>query len=284
MGLRIRYENSLGTVEMQGNGEKSIRITSIEGLGPAEREYEVSTFSGYDGQETLSSRALPRVVSIGAEISHTNHKSFVKNALKVLNQPGHLVVEDDDFSRRLFCNQVRIPDLERIIRGRLSTIAIQFVCDNPFFEDGNVSKVALYQRTKNLYGTFSLPMCFGETVMGATINNVGNHEIEPIFTILCPWELENAETVTISNDTTGEKIKLSYTPQKDDLITIDVKNRTIVSNKTGNLINNLSDDTFLGDFKVVFGENHISVLVGDIASGFVVECEYSNLYDEAVIV
>ncbi len=280
MGLLVKYKNLLGTVEMCG----AIRVTRIEGLGLAEKEYDVAIFSGYDGQETVFSRALPRYITIGLEFFSKNQTELVKNTLRILSQPGYLFIEDDNFSRKIFCNQINAPAPERVLKGQISTLVVQFTCDNPYFEDGQDSRIPLYRRTKNLFGTFSLPMAFGETLMGETIRNVGDFSIEPIITINCIKKLETEETVVITNKTTGKSIQFAYTPQGNDEIIIDIKNRTIVSNISGNLINNLSDDSFLGDFVLALGDNDVSVLVGDASSGFAVECRLSNLYDEAVIV
>lgn len=284
MGLLIKYRNSLGTIEMCGDRGKEIRVTSLEGMGPAEKEYDVAIFSGYDGQETISSRALPRYITIGMEFFSRNQAELVKNTLKILSQPGYLIIEDGNFSRRIFCNQIKAPAPERILRGQISTLVVQFICDNPYFEDGQESGTSLYRRTKNLFGKFSLPRVFGETATGETINNVGVFPIEPIIAINCLKKLDKEETVIIANKTTGKSIKFTYAPKGNDEIIIDIKNRTIISNTLGNLINNLSDDSFLGDFVLVLGKNDISVSVGNVSSGFAVECRFSNLYDEAVIV
>ncbi len=284
MGLLVKYKNSLGTVEMCGDICRDIRVTSIEGLGLSEKEYDVAIFSGYDGQETVFSRALPRYITIGMEFFSKNQTELVKNTLKILSQPGYLFIEEDGFSRKIFCNQIKAPAPERVLKGQISTLVVQFICDNPFFEDGQDNRIPLYKRTKNLFGTFSLPMAFGETIMGETIINFGDFPVEPIIAINCNKKLEVEETVTIANKTTGKRIQFTYMPQGNDEITIDIKNRMIFSNTLGNLINNLSDDSFLGDFVLILGANDISVLVGDAASGFAVECRFSNLYNEAVIV
>lgn len=284
MALMIKYKNSLGTVEISGDSAKDIRLTAIDGLGIVEREYITAFFSGYDGQETVSSRALPRTVTLSAEISGRDISAIAAKTLRILREPGWLYIEKDEISRRIYCNQVKIPDPVGILRGRIAEFAVQFVCDNPYFEDGCESTVPLYMRTKNLSTPFTLPEVFGTTVMGAVIKNQGDCDIEPRIYIHCPKALQSAETVEITNNTTGVRIVLEYAPKAGDEITVDIKNRKIVSSITGNLLNNLSDDTFLGDFILDIGINDLSVIVGDIQSEFTVECKYSNIYCEAVIV
>ena len=284
MELMIKYKNSQGTVEISGNSANPIRLTDADGLGIVGREYIAAYYSGYDGQETVSSRALPRTVTLKAEICGNNISDIAAKSLRILKEPGWLYIKDGEIYRRIYCNQVIIPDPTRVLKGRIAGLVVQFVCDNPYFEDGCESTIPLYMRTKNLRTPFTLPTAFGTTVMGARVNNQGDCTIEPWIYIICPKELQNAETVIITNNTTGARIVLEYAPKAGDEITVDIKNRKIASSITGNLLNNLSDDTFLGDFILEKGVNDLSVFVGDVQSEFTVECKYSNIYCEAVIV
>ncbi len=284
MKLVIIYKNSQGTVEISGDSSKSIRVTEVDGLGIAEREYITANVSGYDGQETISSRVLPRAVTLSVEICDEDVRASVSRVLRILSNPGWLYIEKGEVQRRIYCNQVKIPDPVRVLKGKIAKLAVQFVCDNPYFEDERESAVPLYVQTKNLSTPFTLPAVFGTTTMGAVIKNQGDCVIEPRIYINCPKELHNAETVIITNNTTGKKIVLEYAPCAEDKITVDIKNRKIESGITGNLLSNLSDDTFLGDFVLEKGINDLSVVVGDIQSAFTVECKYSNIYCEAVVV
>ncbi len=284
MQLVIKFKNSYGTFEISGNSSKSIRLEEIEGLGIVEREYITAYFAGYDGQETISSRALPRTVTLSAEICGEDITAIARKTLRILSKPGWLYVESGESCRRIYCNQVKIPDPVRVLKGRIAKLAVQFVCDNPYFEDECESTVPLYMRTKNLSTPFTLPAVFGSTIMGAVIKNQGDCVIEPCIFISCPKELTAAETVTITNNTTGKKLVLEYAPLAGDKITVDIKNRKIESSITGNLLNSLSEDTFLGDLILERGINDLSVIVGNVQSDFLVECKYSNLYCEAVIV
>jgi hypothetical protein len=280
----LNFKNSLGTVEISGNSENSIRLLDADGLGIADREYIAAIFSGYDGQETISSRMLPRTVTVRAEICGGDITDIAAKTLRILNEPGWLYIKNGKTHRRIYCNQVKIPDPVRILKGRISEFAVQWVCDNPYFEDYCPSTVPLYMRTKKLSTPFTLPTAFGTTVTGALVNNIGDCDIEPCIYINCPKKLQNSETVILTNNTTGARIVLAYAPKEGDRITLDIKNRKIMSSITGNLLSNLSDDTFLGDFVLVKGTNDLSVFVGNTELNYTVECQYSNSYYEAVIV
>ena len=283
MSLTLTYKNDFGTVTINGTGKGAVRLCGIDGLGIASNEYITAVYTGQDGQSTLSARVLPRCITLALEVTGDNFAKTLKDTLKVLSRQGMLYIESENLSRRIQCNQVQIPDVDRILKGKISTIAVQFVCDNPYFEDSEDIVLPLYGRYKGLETPFSMPCVFGEIIAGAQIENVGDLDVDPQITLYYPDLLENAENVTVVNTTTGKGICLDYAPQAGDIVVIDVKSRTITSSKSGNLLNYISADTFLGDFVLKRGINQISVSLGDVTSGFAVQCRYSNLYQEAVI-
>ncbi len=285
MGLTITYKDELGTVTMQGGGcDCPLRITAIEGLGLVAREYNSAVYSGYDGQQTLGSRAAARSITLALEVQSRNAAECVRDALRVFGQSGMLYIKNEDLDRRIYCSQVQIPDVTRVLRGNIATFAVQFVCDNPFFEDADDTVVPLYRRTKLLKSPFVLPAVFGEIVLGGNIEIKGTTSVEPVISIYYPKALEGVESIILTNQTTGKSVQLDYAPCANETVTIDIKNRKVDSSLNGNLINYLTKDTFLGDFVLARGKNIISVNVGDVTSGFTIECKYNNLYSEAVIV
>ncbi|MBE7024240.1 MAG: hypothetical protein E7412_07240 [Ruminococcaceae bacterium] len=284
MKLDIRFKNSSGEIQLSGGKNPLVRLTEIFGLGLVEKEYRTAVFPGYDGQETVSERALPRTITISAEFCGNNISSNIETALKVLESSGYLYIETERFSRRIFCNQIRVSEPERILRGEISNMAVQFVCDSPFFEDSIETVVPLYERTKNLETEFSLPCIFGSVSMGTIVRNTGNRKIEPIIILYCPDSSLNSDTVTLRNVTTGKTLVLEHNVEKNEIITIDIKNRTVLSNLSGNILYKLSDDSFLGDFCFEPGKNTVEVALGDASYGFFVECRYVNLHCEAVMI
>ena len=285
MSLIITYKNELGEVVMKGGGsDATFRITAIEGLGLVARDYSAAVYSGYDGQETLNSRNQARTITIGIEVMDKDVTYAVRSALHVLSREGTLYIKNDNTDRRIRCSQVQIPDVTRVLQGEIASFGIQLVCDSPYFEDGTDTVVPLYRRTKLLKTPFTFPAVFGDIVVGATIRILGTASVEPIITLYYPSPLEGVERIVITNETTGASIKLDYAPQANDTVTIDIKNRKILSSVSGNLINYLAEDTFLGDFALVYGVNVLSVDLGDVTSGFTIECRYNNLYNEAVVV
>ncbi len=284
MSLKMIYKNELGEVVMHGSGSSELRILGVEGLGIVEREYNTAVFSGYDGQQTLGSRAVARTISLVLEAVGKNAESIVRNALEVFGKSGVLYIENGESKRRILCSQIYIPDVTRILRKQIASFAVQLVCDNPYFEDAEDTIVPLYQREKLLSTPFALPSKFGRIVLGADIDVSGAISAEPVITLYYPEALGESEYVLISNKTTGRSIRLDYQPKAGDTVVVEITNRTVTSSISGNIINCISDETFLGDFTLEKGHNFVTVEAGDIAPAFTVECRYNNLYSEAVVV
>lgn len=285
MSLTITYKNECGTVVMQGGGKQSpLRVTAIDGLGLLTKEYTVATYTGYDGQETISSRATARSITLAVELYSSNAPKIMRDILMIFNREGYLYIQNEDIDRRIKCNQVQCPDASRVLKGQLATFAVQFVCDNPYFEDSVNTSIPIYKRVKLLQSPFTLDTMFGDIIKGATIQILGSVPVEPVISLYYPSAQDSAESIIVKNETTGAEINLTYSPKENDMITIDIKNRKVTSAISGNLINCLSLDTFLGDFVLVAGLNTLSVNMGDVDAKFTIECQYNNLYSEAVIV
>lgn len=284
MSLKMIYKNELGEVIMHGSGISQLRILGVEGLSLVEKEYSTAIFSGYDGQQTLGSRAVARTINLVLEAVGKNTESIVRNALEVFGRSGVLYIENGVSNRRICCNQIYIPDVTRILRRQIVSFAVQLVCDNPYFEDADDTVVPLYSREKLLSTPFTLPTTFGRIVMGADINVSGAISAEPVITLYYPKALNGEEYVLITNKTTGKSIRLDYKPHTNDTVIVDIKNRMVTSSISGNIINCISDETFLGDFTLGKGYNFITVEAGDMDREFTVECRYNNLYSEAVVV
>ncbi len=283
MGLELRFANELGEVLMTGSDRSSVRIKEIEGLAPPAIEYNAAVYAEYDGQQTISKRASARAITVSLELVSESTAALVRRIMQVFSKTGTLYIKDENLDRRIECSQIQIPDAVRVLKGKILTFAVQFVCANPYFEDRMDSSAKLYKRNKLLSTPFTLPRAFGSIVTGAEVEIMGVIPVEPIITISYPQSLAGAEYISIQNTTTGKGIVLNYAPVANEVVTIDVKNRAIKSSVAGNIIRYLSDDTFLGDFVLVKGKNVISADMGDIGAELIIECRFNNLYQEAII-
>lgn len=286
--LILTYSNNYGTVSFYGGGSHSFLLKKgYSGFSLVEKEHTTLTYAGIDGQETLSSRAMPRAITIPVDIVDKLARDKLRNAMRVLSKEGYLYITDGNFERRIYCNQVSIPEPESVLRGEIASFVVQFICDNPYFEDIEEHRTVIYGRAKNITTPFTLPRAFALTNKGATINNEGDKEVEPRLVINCFETLETSTYILIklSHEGLTQSLRINdYLPENGDVVTVDVKNRTVVSQLNGDLINNLSDDSFLSKFILYPGENYITVTIKDITTDITVDCFYNNLYNEAVII
>lgn len=285
--LILKYKNRLGEVLMYGGGNHGIMIKDLAGFGTVEFEYESAVYSGCDGQKTLSRRAVPRALTISVDISGAGTAAEVRRIIDVLSEEGTLYISDTSeggISRRIYCSQSAIPDAERIAAGKIAALTVQFVCDSPYFEDAADTEIPIYRRIKNLSTPFTLPAVFGTTAAENTAFNIGSAAVEPVIAIRFTKTLSSAETVTVTNSTTGAFVSFSYTPHSGDMVKIDIPERRLTSSRLGTITEQLSDDTYLSDFRLERGRNVIGVSVGDAQSGAVVACIFNNKYLESAVI
>lgn len=288
--LILTYSNIYGTVSFYGGGSHSFLIKpGYTGFSLVERDYKALTFAEVDGQETTSGRAIPRAITIPVDIVDKSAKDKLKNAIKVLSKAGYLHIKDGYFERRIYCNQVKIPDPESLLRGEIASFVVQFVCDNPYFEDVNETVSVIYGRDKNITTPFTLPRAFALTRRGAEVKNEGDKEVEPKIVITCKETVETSGYISVDLASSEGNANLTindYTPQEGDVITIDISERSITSERCGDLLNNLSDASFLSKFVLhpYPATNYISVTIENVTTDIGVECKYRNLYSEAIII
>lgn len=282
--LNLKYKSGRGEVRLSGDSSAIFRITETDGFGVAERSYTAATYTGSDGQSTISSKYLPRTITLSGDIVSDDIRTEFSRAVDIMSEPGYLYVSDGRADRRIYCNQMNFPDINRILRGKIATFAVQFVCDSPYFEDAADTEIPIYRRIKNLSTPFTLPAVFGTTAAENTAFNIGSAAVEPIIAIRFTKTLSSAETVTVTNSTTGAFVSFSYTPQSGDVVKIDIPGRRLTSSRLGTVTEQLSDDTYLSDFRLERGRNVIGVSVGDAQSGAVVACIFNNKYLESAVI
>lgn len=282
--LTIKYKNSRGELVLSGGGSEVFRVTAVEGLGVAEKECETVSYAGMDGVETVSESYPVRHITVSGDVMSENVAEKIRRGAEILCAAGYLYISDGDIRRRIFCNRTIFPDAGRIIRGRLASFAVQFVCDNPLFEDESDTVAAVYGRTRNISEIFTLPRVFGETITGAKVFVNSRCGAEPILRLYCAKTLGEAQNLTIANETAGCSLSFTHTPTAGETVTIDIRNRSAESSKAGNIIDSLTDDSFLSEFRLDYGYNLITANIGGVSLGLTVECVFNNVHEEAMIV
>lgn len=312
--LNITYQNENGKLDFKGGkGRNPWRILEIEGLGLTSKSFNTAQYPASVGQRTLSETVGARTITIQCDVNSiksqyggtSSNRWEISNALKILNEPGTLLISDGTRTRKINARCVEAVQGER--HGGYVVFAMQFVCDYPYFEDKDTKTVPLFkvehllgsttrwylkdgQLTKDAVerGTFLLPCMFTRYTSKASVVNIGDVDTEPIIRIRLNGGTYNGTegtpgTLIIRNETTKQKIELNLLDAKNTTeVFIDIPNRKIYSQDNKNLIHHLAPTSFLSDFWFKKGNNEICV-DNYISESSVVECEFSNKYIEAVI-
>lgn len=287
--MHVTFENDLGKIEMGGGSHPKVNLREITGLSLPEKNYNVVTYAGQNGQETISETAAARTITIGGDICGHLQKETTRMA-RILNRPGTLFIHSVNKHRRIPCRCTAF-DINEKQGHIIQCFAMQFTADDPAFLDDQNKTIAVFQRVDQIKGSFIFPFVFTIRNNEADIVNMGDCETEPVFTVTSSGATVSGDDYgfEISNETTGSKIFLKYRLSANETVTIDIPNRTITSdqpseeNQNGNLINFISDDTFLSSFQFVLGTNHIKAVDHNQSVKFDVLCEYTNKYIEAVV-
>lgn len=293
--LHISYQNDIGKLDFKGgNGRNAWRILEIDGLGIAPKSFNTAQYPATIGQRTLSETLDARTISIQCDVNSiasqysgtSSNRWEISRALKILNEPGVLLISDGTRTRKIEARCVEAAQGERY--GGYSVFAIQFMCDYPYFEDKDTSIVPLFKVEKLLEGTFTLPCIFTRRITKANVINIGDVDTEPIIRIRLNGGTYNGTdgtpgTLVIRNETTNQQIELNLEDAENTTeVIVDIPNRKIYSQDNKNLIHHLAPTSFLSDFWLQKGQNLIGV-DNYISESCVVECEFSNKYIEAVI-
>nr|DAP48486.1 MAG TPA: tail protein [Caudoviricetes sp.] len=93
----------------------------------------------------------------------------------------------------------------------------------------------IFETEKRLTNSTAFPAVFSVRKSESIITNDGDANAWPHITILC--ETPNQSNISVINATTGNSFILQYAMCKGERIEIDMKNKTVISDLTGNLIN-----------------------------------------------
>ncbi len=280
--MYMYYKNDIGKVVFRFGGDYPVRITDIDGLYPLERTFRTVAYTDIDGVDSVSSSIGGRTITVGGDIRISN-KHFLRDMLKVLNESGELYMDFDDKKRKLICRSTHFVPGER--NSMYMKFVIVFYSDYPYFCDFNEITEYIRKRENCSGNNFILPCVFTERVTENEIVVNGDVPCEPVFEITCikAAQEQNDECgIILQNETLGNAIELCTYLLQDEVIEIDVENRKIISNMRGNLLNFISENTFLHEFNFKQGTNNIKVINNNNDEQVHVLCRYRCRYIEGV--
>lgn len=284
--MRIRIENKYGSFSLGGLRKDMFGIKAIEGLGLPDITLNTVQYAGQEGRETLSASREYRTITISGDIKGNNKDRAIRKAIKILSAPVDVLIYVGNRKRRLLCRCTSFapPYGNRFFKE----FVLQIECDSPYFSDTNETKEAVYREEKKLpcehaeyFG--SGQKIISELIQEGTVINLGDVPAEPIITIINTGRTSDISTgIVIENKTTGQKITLNYATKQEETVTVNIPERKIYSDDGTNLINKLSNDSYLSDFWLEEGANKISVTANSTAETIVAYCSFYNQYLEVM--
>lgn len=278
--IRLTYRNRAGTVTMDGGGRGAIRMIALDGLGMPDKSFQVAQYAQQPGQETLFYTDNARSITVKCDIvAGVGRRNELSRVIGVFNEPGTLTVDTDARRRDINCYCNVFESLDR--HYGIQAFSVQFTADDPYFADAvefteNVVEVADLLKT-----TFTLPTVFSKITTEADVINGGHIKSEPTFEVRNTGAAFVDKEIIIFNDTTGQKISFTTSMGKESIVIVDVKNREILQDGS-DITHNITDDTYLSDFWLAPGSNHIRAETTDKSLGIGMCCKHKNRYIEAV--
>ncbi len=278
--MRIIFENELGTAVLSGGGDADIRITAISGLGIPSVERRVFTSYDFDGA-VESGRKIPvRVITVGGDIR--GGRRYANMLLKLLSKPCSMRIFDGDIDRMIRVDGANV-EFEQT-NGIYTKFALSLTCDDPYFYDFCESSVGLFVKEKLISDQTVLPAVLSRRTTKARIIPNGDCDIEAKY-VISGKRIAGAEDgrIVIENITTGKTFTLHYIPSDNEVITIDMKKRTITSDSNESLIEYISDDSFLSDLVIEKEGAELFVIGYGAAADMNAYLLYRNKYTEAMV-
>lgn len=282
--FNIRFYNELGNIDFGGGRSRSLwKVTKADGLALCGKTFTYAKYAGSDGQKIIDASVNARTITLSGDIFCGD--SFIyefESAMSVLEEKGILEINTALGKRHIKARCCDFVQGER--KGKYMLFTVQFLCDNPYFEDSCMTEVAVYKEIPYLDKDFQFPGEFSGRISRRNIEYHGTRWTEPIFHISIDEGVNGDDVLIIKNHTSGESLAFNYAGVLGEVITVDVKRRKIYNQDGENLLMYLDDDSFFGGFHLNPGNNDIEVINRNVSTGISVSCCYTNRYCEAVYV
>ena len=285
--VHIEFENELGRLFFTGGGDALLKTVQVAGLGPPDREFQVTGYSGQAGQHLISQKDMARIITISGDLAAPGRLQQELSAMmRILYHPGRLLISSGNRRRCISCRLTSFDEPERHGRG-MASFVLQFTCDNPYFTDEREQSVQLFYRRDLVSGRFTLPCVFTECVTRRNVVNRGDVKAEPVITLYNSYSEDAAvfslrSGIHMMNHSTGQALVFLHTTVPGEIVTIDIPKRQIISSRSGDITGTLAEDSFLSDFWLETGVNDVEV-INYTDDDIRVLLTYNNQYIEAVL-
>ena len=279
--MTFTFENEMGIFKLFGSGRNGFLVCSVSGLEPVEHTRSVKTYIGEDGCFEDSSQYVQRIITLSCDMRlDENSKRKIRNAMRVLSRKCKLIIESDDSKRQITVNSATLTFGKKY--PNFQTFVIQLTCDYPHFCDIYPTECTVFKKNKLLTSQSTLPALFSTRISGCVVDNMGDLKIYPVITIKKNDDIIRENEIVIENKTIDKSIILNKAMVKDEIVTVDIKNRTITSSVYGNILGTLGQYSSLSEFWCECDENEINVFLDGAQTGMEIQVSYFNEYLEAI--
>lgn len=278
--MKLIYENERGKVVLKGGASDTFNITQIKGLSLPENDASTIRYPNVAGQTVTKSAFMERMITISADVRDKNRK-HIAEALSVFSSPGTIYITSFGKTKKIDARCVSFEPNKS--KGAYIPFTVQFCADNPYFEDIYETKTDICLRNSLLKSPFVLGCRFSERTLKNNVINRGDTGVEPVFEIssrdgiLCP------SGIAIKNLTNGNSITLNTDIEPGEVITVDIKNRKVISSKRGNIISCVAQDNSLSRFLLDIGVSSVEIVALGATGELTAQCIHNNSYISAVV-
>lgn len=232
--MKIVYKNHMGE-EIDLFQPGFLTIAELEGMGAIATINTTST-AGYDGARYISSQMPMRNILMLLRVNSAEAKKLIYNTFRV-KQHGTLFYTSADREVKIDCivESVTTTTVSENydVTGR---VQVSLLCPQPYFQSLDIMSASIASMVKNWSFPWAIPengmmLSYPSNSLITTINNPSDVDVG--MTIVF-YASSNVVNPSIFNVYTGETMKLNYTMQAGDIITV----KTHIGEKTITLTRN----------------------------------------------
>ena len=143
--MEIVIQNKNGRIEIGGGSHPNAGLIEIAGLGLPASEPNIIKYAGQPGYNMLGRVDMERTITMSLDFNGIPFD--VMKIYRVLQEECELLFFLGGERRKIkgFC--LNPTEVENIIYKRMYKLVLQFVCENPYFEDFTDKVISLSTRT-----------------------------------------------------------------------------------------------------------------------------------------
>lgn len=276
--MEMTFTNDRGSIRMDGGGGSApFKIRSVEGLGYISQNALTAVYPFLGGQKTLSRSPSARLITVAADGSRGGETREAAIAA-IAHDSGVLYVSDGE--KRVYAEcYISNLSVTRAVGKNYEKYVFQFTCDYPYFRSAEPTLGRLFERTRLLEGSFTLPMIFSERITKGTLNVSGDKAVYPKITV-GGISLDEEFPLEIVNETTGSKLSMTLPAGDYSIIEFDLWEGKITADGE-DIICYLDSDSYMSDFYLAKGENTVKISAMDTSAETTTALYFENEYISA---